>query len=205
MLFAADRETQGLAFVLTVVAQSLIEAARHILPHEHSQLVAVIVVAGWLDFDVLAQHVEACLAQPADFPLHGFIGGWRVQAVRPPSLIQRTMLEDRPAVQQDDRLVCHRSRTNRDLAHAEVAGHRIQRRALDFSFGIQLTLGLPEARRALVGVGGLRVAHAHQFSLHIVEKRIVWRPKAGVVDGHDRFAVHAHQGSGHRASRGRNC
>ena len=78
-------------------------AARHILPDEQAEPVARIVVPRGLDLDMLTQHIEPEIFQDLEIVDHAFFGRGRVQAVRPPALIQRTMLEDKFVVQQETR------------------------------------------------------------------------------------------------------
>ncbi len=76
-------------------------AAYHILPHQHSQPVAVIVPALRLYFDMLAKHIEAQLLHGPDIINKCLITGRGVKAVRPVALIQDAGLHIRPVIQED--------------------------------------------------------------------------------------------------------
>src|SRR3989442_1586745 len=104
MLLAAGGQPDKLAHVSAGIWPAPVEARRHILPDQHAEAVAVIIVARGLNLDVLPHHVESGLTQPGDLPLHGFVR-WRcMQPVGPPALVERTMLENRLAIEQDRRL-----------------------------------------------------------------------------------------------------
>ena len=76
-------------------------AAGHVLPDEQAELVAVVVIAGRLDLDVLAEHVEAELLEHFEVVLHRLVGRRREQPVRPPALIERADLEERLVVEHE--------------------------------------------------------------------------------------------------------
>ena len=78
----------------------LVEAlARHVLPHEHSHLVTVIVPACGFYLDVFAYHVHAQRLYDFYVVAHPFVRRRSEQAVRPPSLVEHTELVQRFVVQ----------------------------------------------------------------------------------------------------------
>ena len=74
-------------------------AARHILPNQHTFLIAMIVPAGRLYLHVLADHVEAPRFRLHDIIQQRLVRGSRVKPVGPPALIQRAVLEQVLVVQ----------------------------------------------------------------------------------------------------------
>ncbi len=100
-------------------------AVDHILPHDHAQTVAVVVPALGLDLDMLAKRVEAHFFHFYNIKLQGFIGGRRVEAVRPVSLVQHAVLEPGLSVQADTRdpvLI----RLHGEAAQGKVTGNLIR-------------------------------------------------------------------------------
>ena len=78
----------------------LVEAlARHVLPHEHSHLVTVIVPACGFYLDVFAYHVHAQRLYDFYVVAHPFVRRRSEQTVRPPSLVEHTELVQRFVVQ----------------------------------------------------------------------------------------------------------
>ena len=75
-------------------------AVYHILPDHHSDPVAVIVKAGRLYFDMLAEHVESELLHLLYVVHERLVRGRRHKALRPVSLIQNSVEKVRLAVQK---------------------------------------------------------------------------------------------------------
>ena len=105
-------------------------AVRHVLPDEEPHFVAVVVETARLDFHVFAQHVEAHLLRHDQVVFERFVCRGGVKTVRPPSLIERTVLEDEFAVDH------HAGDSVRGLAerrgtHTEVAFHGVDRALID--------------------------------------------------------------------------
>ena len=73
-------------------------AVYHILPHEHSEPVAVIVPAQRLDLYVLAQHIKAHVLGGLNVKNERLIRRGGVHAVGPVALIEQTVVEIRLAV-----------------------------------------------------------------------------------------------------------
>ena len=105
-------------------------AAGHILPDEHSKLVARVIVTRRFDLDVLAEHVETEGLQNLEVVDHALFGRRRVETVRPPALIERTVLEDKLVVEH------HAGNTvlvlaKGGLAHRVVGADRVDRFAAE--------------------------------------------------------------------------
>ena len=75
-------------------------AVYHVLPDEHAEAVAVIVPAHGLNFDVLAEHVEAHVLHELNIEHHRVVARRSVESVREVSLIEHAVLEIRSAVEQ---------------------------------------------------------------------------------------------------------
>jgi len=73
-------------------------AVYHILPHEHSEPVAVIVPAQRLDLYVLAQHIKAHVLGGLNVKNERLIRRGGVHAVGPVALIEQTVVEIRLAI-----------------------------------------------------------------------------------------------------------
>ncbi len=99
--------------------------AGHVLPDQEAKLVGPVVPAGRLDLDVLADHVVAERPLFLNVALEGIVGRSGIDAVRPEALVERAELEDELVVQQHLHETIDRAQA--DLAHAEVAGHRVHR------------------------------------------------------------------------------
>ena len=131
-----------------------------ILPDEQAEGVAVVVVAGRLHLDVLAEHVHAEGLEHLEVVLHRRVARWREQAVGPPALIERADLKKRLAIQAQpqDPLFVPRLR---DRTEREVAPHAVD----------HLAVG------------------ADKLDLDGIEVRIIGRPEARLLDGEaDRLA-----------------
>ena len=112
-------------------------AGRHVLPDQQAQFVAPVVPAGAFVLDVLASHVHAELLGHHDVVLHRLVGSRRVQTVRPPALIQRAVLEQHFVIQHQA-IDAFRVLGDVRLAHAEVAGHGVDRLAVLKQFDLQI-------------------------------------------------------------------
>ena len=75
-------------------------AVYHVLPDEHAEAVAVIIPAHRLDFDVLAEHVEAHVLHELDIENHGVVARRGIEPVREVPLIEHAVLEIRSAVEK---------------------------------------------------------------------------------------------------------
>ena len=75
-------------------------AVYHVLPDEHAEAVAVIVPAQRLDFDVLAEHVEAQVLHELNVKNHRVVARRGVEPVREVALVKNAVLEIRPAVEK---------------------------------------------------------------------------------------------------------
>ena len=71
----------------------------HILPHGNAQAVTVVVPAGRLNLDVLADHIVAEVFGLDYVIFEGLVRGGGIKAVRPPALVQRAKLEIRLSVE----------------------------------------------------------------------------------------------------------
>ena len=107
----------------------VLAAAHHVLPDDHAKAVTVIVPAHRLNFDVLAQHVEAQVLHGLDVPDHGLVAGRGIEAVGPVALVKKAMLEIGLIVQSQHlaALVLH----DGELAHAEIALHMVAAENID--------------------------------------------------------------------------
>ena len=117
--------------ILTIFLVEVGIRAGHVLPDHQAELVAPVIPPVRLDLDVLADAVEAELLHGFDVPAQRLLGRRGVEAVRPESLVQRAGLEDELAVEQRAGNALP-VLAQRDLAHAEVAGHRINGLAAGF-------------------------------------------------------------------------
>ena len=95
----------GGAFRVGIVAADVMlrVAAGHVLPDEETHLVARVVVTRGLDLDVFAQHVESEILENLEIVDHPFFGRRGVESVRPPALVERTVLEDEFVVEHEAR------------------------------------------------------------------------------------------------------
>ena len=73
------------------------------MPDEETHLVARVVVTRGLDLDVFAQHVESEILENLEIVDHPFFGRRGVESVRPPALVERTVLEDEFVVEHEAR------------------------------------------------------------------------------------------------------
>mmetsp|Transcript_4048 Transcript_4048/g.10334 ORF Transcript_4048/g.10334 Transcript_4048/m.10334 type:complete len:242 (+) Transcript_4048:1021-1746(+) len=128
-----------------------------------------------LDLDVLSDHVEAHFLDHLDVPLERFLRGGRVEAVRPPALVQNAVLEDVLVVQLQPLHPVHVG-SHGDLAHGRVAPHPVHGLVRPF--------------------GNDRVV---QENFHVVEERVVRRPKQGLM-ALDEFHFHRVVGGSGRES-----
>ena len=94
-------------------------AVDHVLPHQHSQPVAVIVPAHRLQFYMLSKHVEAELFHLCDVEDHRLVAGRSIQPVGPVTLVQKPVVEIGFVIQ----FKAHHARVvlaHRKLAHSEI-------------------------------------------------------------------------------------
>ena len=112
-------------FSIIIHAPSLAHGeGRHVLPHDHSELVAVIIPAVGLDLDVLADHVEAEILGLLNIKLESLIGRGGVKPVGPPSLVEGAKLEDSIAVQTHKKGVAVLP-VGGDFPHRSVSCHPV--------------------------------------------------------------------------------
>src|SRR6185436_5474257 len=104
---------------------------------------------------------------PRDLPRDGLVRRWGVQAIGPPTLIERPVEKHRFSVEKDGGLAGDAAGTERDLAHAEVAGGDVQRGALYLRLGVEVSLLCAELRRSAVPFLGERVLHAYEFDFEV--------------------------------------
>ena len=79
-------------------------AARHrVLPYEHAEAVAMVVPACSLNFDMLAQHIEAGFLHGGYVMNQRFVARRGQQAVRPIPLVEHTLEEQRFAIEMESR------------------------------------------------------------------------------------------------------
>src|SRR5699024_3296485 len=120
-------DTHGSRPVSHIPVMVRFSSVNHILPHQHSQTVAVIVPALWLDFAVLPEHVIAEIFRLTDIKNHRLIGRRCIKPVRPVPLIQKSSLEQNLVVQADPwnafRILFHRDATHRKVAFHLVFSH----------------------------------------------------------------------------------
>ena len=103
-----------------VVAADVAVAARHVLPDQEAELVAMVVPAVGLHLHVLPGHVEAELLRHLDVVPQRLVGRGGVDAVGPKALVEGAELEEELVVEEeagDPILVL----SERNLAQAEVA------------------------------------------------------------------------------------
>ena len=97
VVLAVDTSDKGRGDREKVVCSA---AVYHVLPDEHAEAVAVIIPAQGLNFDVLAEHVEAHVLHELDIENHGVVARRSVESVREVPLIEHAVLEIRPAVEK---------------------------------------------------------------------------------------------------------
>ena len=110
----------------------------------------MVVVAGRLHLDVLAEHVHAKGLEHLEVILHRHVARRREEAVGPPALIERADLKQRLAIQaqpQDPLFVARlRDRTEREVAPHPVNHLAVSADKLDLD-GIEMrVVGRPETR-----------------------------------------------------------
>lgn len=136
-------------------------AARHILPYNHSQLVAIGIPTGRLHFDVLADHIETEILRLLNVIQQGLVRRSRVQAVGPPTLVERTELEQCFIVQ----LQTHnpvRIPAGGILTHGRIAVHLVHNLASILQSHLQ---GIKERRIRTPQLGVLRHGYLYGFSV----------------------------------------
>src|SRR5262249_61120855 len=104
------------------------------------------------------------------------------------------------AVPPNRRLPGDLARSDRDLAHAEIAGDGIESRSLHFGLRIKVAFLSAELRYALAAVRWKRILHPDQFGLQIVKERMFRRPESGARHRNESFAIHTHRHRGYRAA-----
>ena len=125
------------------VVFAIVGKARHVLPDQDAHFVTSAVPGRRLDFDVLADHVESELLGDLEIVAHRLVGRGGIKAVRPPALVQWTILEKDAVVER----------------HPLV------------SVGIFLDGNLPESGVSFHFVHDLSIAD--QFHPDIIEERIL--------------------------------
>jgi hypothetical protein len=124
MVGALAHDLGQLALELLLRLGARVVRARHVLPHEHAEAIALGVEELGLDLDVLAQHVAAHLLHRLDVEAHRFERRRGVEAVGPEALVERTELKQRLAVQASRN--CRRvGFAHVHLAQADVARHLV--------------------------------------------------------------------------------
>ena len=96
-----------------------------ILPDQHPETVAVIIVKPRFDLDMLADHVKSGLFEEINLEEHGVLGRRRQQPVRPPALIQRPPVEDGFAIERETP-VAVLILDLADLANARIGFHAVE-------------------------------------------------------------------------------
>src|SRR4029453_5573950 len=76
-----------------LVLRRRVAATRHVLPHEHAESIRVVVPPRRFDLYVLANEVEAETLRRFNVRRQSLIGRRGVEAVRPPSLIEQSILK----------------------------------------------------------------------------------------------------------------
>lgn len=96
----------------------------HVLPDEHALLVAVIVPAQRLDFDVLPYHVEAHGLHQLDIVFQRGVGGRREHPVRPVALVEHAGVEVGLVVEGEPAIAVP-VRDDGELPHTEIGAHDV--------------------------------------------------------------------------------
>src|SRR5713226_2621501 len=96
-----ERVDDVLARELFLALRRFVVAARHVLPDEDAETIAVVVPARGLDLHVLANQVEPEAFRGCDVRAERGVRRRGVQTVRPPALIERTVFEQRSPVQKE--------------------------------------------------------------------------------------------------------
>src|SRR5262249_6356362 len=112
-------------------------AAGHVLPDAQAELVGPVIPAGRLDLDVLAGHVEAELLGDLDIVAQSGVGRSSVQAIGPPTLIERAELEKRQIIEKQA-VETVLATVHGDLAHAEIAGDLIDGLAIALELDLEI-------------------------------------------------------------------
>ena len=146
-------------------------AVYHVLPDDQPQTVAVVVPAVGLDFDVLADHVEAGFSDLRKIEDHCFVRRRRVNAVRPVSLIQHALLKNHFMIETQPRAYAPGPVFERPLLHGKTTQRRIRPHAVLPRTNIKIIqiriLAAPESslpRRNLHGNPAVRAAGRKEFA-----------------------------------------
>ena len=99
-------------------------ARDHVLPHQHTQPVAMVIPARRLYLDMLADHVEAAVLHLLNVVYHGAVGRGREHALGIIALIEQAALEDIFPVELDP-LEAARVRAKLDFPHGEITAHAV--------------------------------------------------------------------------------
>ena len=137
-------------------------AGHRVLPDEHAEAVAMVVPAGRLDFDVLAQHVEAGVFHGRDVMRQRLVVGRGHEAVRPVALVKHAFDEERLAVEMEARYPL-RIRFDFDGTERAVGTYDIHRLR-------------PRDHRITRRFRGFR-RPVSQFGPHVIQIRIGRRPQ----------------------------
>ena len=106
------------------MAAAVVREGRHVLPDEHAHLVAGVEPGEGFDLDVLADHIESVGLGLLDVVAHRRVGRRRVEAVRPPALVERAVVEEELVVQGHAQ-VAFRIAHLGNLAHRGIGVHLV--------------------------------------------------------------------------------
>ena len=121
VVLEVDADEGQHAYRRKVVARA---AGDHVLPHQHTLFVAVVVPPERLDLDVLADHVEPQRFDEFDVVFERGVGGGGEHAVRPIALVEHAGVEIGLVVEREA-LETLAVRHHGELAHPEIGTHDI--------------------------------------------------------------------------------
>ena len=111
----------------------MVSDARHVLPYEKTVEVAIVIPPCRFKLDMLADHIESHLLGLDDVKQKSLVRRCSIKSVWPPSLIERSELEQRLVVEGHP-LVCVRSLVlhYRNLAHCSISVHAVNGLSITF-------------------------------------------------------------------------
>ena len=150
VLKMTPRKTEERRFLTGMPRTVGISARNAILPHQHTEPVAMIIPAFTFNFDMFAQRIEASRAHSLYVIYQRFIGWRRHKTVRPIPLVKYSTHKERSPVQMDSGdslgIRCHFDRAKRTVALYNV--YRRISRPQHRRYCIQIRiLRRPKARR----------------------------------------------------------
>ena len=101
------------------------KTGHHILPHHQTQRIGIVIIKFRLHFDMFTYRIKTHFFQFHHIPQHRFLRRWSEQAIGPPSLVQRSVLENRLIIQAYT-LIAAIILSYRYFTHGKITGYIIQ-------------------------------------------------------------------------------